>query len=193
MALVGLLLFGCTPLGAWVYDDPSFHLTRVEPRYPDSYGAEADSLNLVFLACNRNDFDLQLRSVSAQFAVTGRAPSPAGHAAHYTLPTRTMSEIVVTVSLADSALAADQVHRRFELVGETTVSTPSGDRLVAWKQHGSVWKSGDSLHWAGERGLACRPGLSQLPSNFNQPKIVAPVIEEPRPDSNGYNRSSGRP
>lgn len=104
-----------------------------------------------------------------------------------------MSEIVVTVSLADSAIAADQVHRRFDLVGRTTVSTPSGDRLVAWKQRGSVWKSGDSLHWAGERGMACRPGLSQLPANFTQPKIVAPVIEEPRPDSSGYNRSPGRP
>ncbi|MDZ4863183.1 MAG: hypothetical protein SGJ01_07025 [Gemmatimonadota bacterium] len=90
-----------------------------------------------------------------------------------------MSEIVVTVSLADSAIGADQVHRRFELVGETTVSTPSGDRLVAWKQRGSVWKSGDSLHWAGERGLACRPGLSQLPAYFKPPRLAPPVIDRP--------------
>ena len=190
---MGLLLLGCTPLGAWVYDDPSFHLTRVEPSYPGASGPEGDSLNLIFLACNRNDYDLQLQHVSAQLAVTGHATSPSGRADHYTLPTRTMSEIQVTVALADSAIAADKVHRRFELLGETTVSTPAGDRLVAWKQRGTVWKSGDTLYWTGEQGLACRPGLSQLPPNFTQPKIIAPVIEEPRADSNGYNRSSGRP
>ncbi len=189
---MGLLLLACTPLGAWVYDDPSFHLTRVEPRYPGASGPEGDSLNLVFLACNRNDYDLQLQHTSAQLAVTGHATSRSGRADHYTLPTRTMSEIQVTVVLADSAIAADKVHRRFVLLGETTVSMPAGDRLVAWKQRGSVWKSGDSLHWAGERGVACRPGLSQLPSRFVPPKIVAPVIEEPPPDSSGYNRSSGR-
>ena len=192
-----MLLLACTPLGAWVYEDPSFRLTRVEPRHPGASGPEADSLNLVFLACNRNDYDLQLQRVSARLEVTGRATSPTGRADHYTLPTRTMSEILVTISLAGSAIAADQVHRSFELLGETTVRTPSGDRLVSWRQRGSVWKSGDSLRWVGERGVACRPGLSQLPSYFTPPMKLGPPLEEPpsriRLDSTGPGRPSGQP
>jgi hypothetical protein len=193
-----VLLLGCTPLGAWVYDDPSFHLTRVESRHPGGAGAQPDSLNLVFLACNRNDFDLQLPRVAARLSVVGRGSSPTGSAANYTLPTRTVSEVVVTVSLADSLMAMDQVHRRFDLQGETTVSTPSGDRLVVWKQRGSVWRTGDSLHWVGEQGIPCRPGLSQLPSYFTPPPPIAPpVVDDPparvRPDSGESGRPTGRP
>ncbi|MEO8634211.1 MAG: hypothetical protein ABI587_02935 [Gemmatimonadales bacterium] len=152
-------------------------------------------MNLVFLACNRNDYDLQLRRVSARLAVTGRAASPLGRSDNYTLPTRTMSEIMVTVSLADSAIAADQEHRRFELLGETTVTTPGGDRVVAWQQRGQVWKRGDSLHWVGEQGVACRPGLSQLPTYFAPLPKIGPLVKEPlpsmmNPDSNPPTRPS---
>jgi hypothetical protein len=46
-----LLLPGCTAMGQWLYDDPSFALRGVSlhPR------AGADSLELFFVACNLND------------------------------------------------------------------------------------------------------------------------------------------
>ena len=179
LPLAGLLLLACTPLGAWVYEDPSFRLTRVEPRYPGASGPAADSFNLVFLACNRNDFDLLLQRVSARLEIPGQNASRAESADHYTLPTRTMSEILVSVALADSMIASDKVHRRFAVAGETTVSTPSGDRVVSWQQHGLVWRAGDSVGWIGEGGVVCRPGLSQLPTHFTRPRLAPPTAEPP--------------
>ena len=106
-----------------MYEDPTFRLTRTESHHPGASGPLTDSVDLVLLACNRNDFDLLLPSVAAQLSVVGRATSIAGTGTSFTLPMRTQSEIVVTVPLTDSTVAADQVHRRFDLQGEVTVST----------------------------------------------------------------------
>ena len=48
-----LAVASCTPLGGWIYDDPTFVLNEVESR---DGGEVPDTLALTFTGCNRNDF-----------------------------------------------------------------------------------------------------------------------------------------
>ena len=170
-------LWGCTPLGAWVYDDPSFSLRSVEVRR----AAQADSLDLVFMACNRNDYDLTGERFTTRLAVAGQTLGEAERDQPVFLATRDTSLFTVTVPLPPHSLDAGGPGRRYELSGQSEVHTPMGTRNVAFRMRGRVQFKDDAIRWSGEAGPVCRPGLSKLPPVFDRRTRLDPGDNGPPP------------
>jgi Late embryogenesis abundant protein len=171
------LVCACTPLGAWVYDDPSFTLHSVEVRR----AGQADSLDLVFVGCNRNDYDLTGEKFTTRLAVAGETLGEVERDQPVFLGTRDTSVFTVTVPVPSHALETGGPGRRFELSGGSEVHTPMGTRKVAFRMRGRVQYKDETLRWSGDAGPMCRPGLSKLPPVFDRRTRLAPGDNGPPP------------
>ena len=168
-------------MGAWLYDDPSFALRSVTVRRGSVGASESDSLDLVFIGCNRNDYDLLGDGFTALLAVGGQTIGEGARAQPVLLATRDTSRFTVTVPLQSENFATRSTRAPFELSSHSTVHTPMGDRLVAFSVHGRVDLSDSVGRWAAEAGPACHPGVSQLPGMFDRRvPLVRPNDEPPR-------------
>ena len=165
--LVGFLLTtGCTPLGAWLYDDPSFALARVGVRdMPEG----TDSLMLILAGCNRNDYDLMGFGFEAQLAVDGRQVGSVRTESLYQLDMRDSTMITVMLPLDSMASISPgaAVASLYELTGQTRIHTPIGERQVRLVQKGEVRRSEDGYAWSAWKTRACRPGMSTLPGAWD--------------------------
>jgi hypothetical protein len=161
-----VLTAGCTPLGAWLYDDPSFALARVGIRdMPEG----TDSLMLVLAGCNRNDYDLMGFGFEAQLNVDGRQVGSVRTEALYQLDMRDSTMITVMLpldSLANISPGASAASL-YELTGQTRIHTPIGERHVKLAQKGEVRKSEAGYAWSAWKSRACRPGMSTLPGAWD--------------------------
>lgn len=185
----GLLVVGaCTPLGAWLYDDPSFALSAVALR--DVQGAP-DSVELRITGCNRNDFELMGIGFEAQLNVDGRMVGAGRHDNAYQLGTRDSTSFTVIVPVSSLAAFAPTSERAspYLLIGSTTVKTPIGDRHVSLQQQGEVSLGKEGLQWKARNVIACRPGQSTLPNDWNtRTTLPGPDLipdrpaGQPRPD-----------
>lgn len=154
-------------MGAWLYDDPSFALRSVTvKRVPDERGGSADSLELDFLGCNRNDYDLMSDGLSARLQVSGRTVAAGERDQPVFMGTRDTSGFVIVVPLQEASVAHPAASAKFELMGAGTVHAPMGNRPVAFRLRGRIEPNGEGVRWLGEGNVACRPGLSQLPGQF---------------------------
>lgn len=172
--LTGLALEGCTAIGAWVYEDPVFTLRAAAVRN--------DSLDLVFVVCNRNDYDVRADQFKAQVAVAGEVVAVGGLEQPLFLSTRDSSRFTVTVPLRDSNFKGDGKKAWFDLTTSEVLSTPMGDRSAAGRFRGRVTRQAGSLKWSSEPTL-CRPGLSTLPQQFDtRPLTGKPPPKEAAPD-----------
>jgi hypothetical protein len=168
---IGLALGGCVALGAWVYEDPVIALRSATVR--------RDSLDLVFVVCNRNDYDLSLRGFGATVAVAGDVVAVGGREEPIILRTRDSSRFVLTLPLSEIGFAPHETRRSFELTThEKLLSTPIGDRQVANQFTGRVTRQGEGLKWSTEATL-CRPGLSTLPPQFDARPVSRPPTNPP--------------
>ncbi|HXG45975.1 MAG TPA: hypothetical protein VNJ71_14580 [Gemmatimonadales bacterium] len=167
LALTGsCFLAACTPLGAWLYDDPSFALQGATFRPAPAPGGR-DSLELVFSGCNLNDFDLVGEGFEARLVLADRQVGTGRREHPYYLHTRDTSRVIVTLALDDDWLeAAGASGVRFELLAELLLLSPAGERRVGFRKQGTLigGAQGLAIHGLGQR--PCRPGLSQLPSVF---------------------------
>ncbi|MGH7585248.1 MAG: hypothetical protein ACREMH_03295 [Gemmatimonadales bacterium] len=189
-----VLTAGCTPLGAWLYDDPSFALARVGLRQS---GSGPDSLELVLAGCNPNDYDLMGFGFEAQLRVDGREVGAVRTENTYQLVMRdsTLITVMLPVQSAENLAPGQAVASLYELVGQTRIHTPIGDRRVEMVQKGEVRREEGALAWHGWKARACRPGLATLPGAWDT-KSTLPTPEIPRtrpavePD---YTPPAGRP
>jgi hypothetical protein len=159
-------LGACTPLGAWLYDDPSFALSAVALR---EFGTGPDSVELRITGCNRNDFELMGVGFEARLNVDGRLVGSGLHENAYQLGTRdsTSFTVVLPVESVEDFTPPVDGKSPYELVGSTTVKTPIGDRRVDLRQEGEVRRGADGLQWRARNIVACRPGQSTLPGNWD--------------------------
>jgi hypothetical protein len=179
--LVGVsLLSGCTAVGAWVYDDPSFALRSValHPQDPDAGGS--DSLELVFVGCNRNDYELTGDAFATSLAVGGRTVGQGERDRPVHLPVRDTSRFSVMLALPPEGVAADGDRVPFAIAGSSDVLTPIGIRKVDFRLHGRMQRRGETWEWQEEGAGGCRPGLSALPFEFIQPP--PPIRDDSRPE-----------
>jgi hypothetical protein len=191
LLLTGFVLTaGCTPLGAWLYDDPTFALARVGVRdVPEGQ----DSLMLILAGCNRNDYDLMGFGFEAQFAVDGRQVGTVRTENLYQLDMRDSTMITVmvpldsTTNIAPGGVAASL----YELTGQTRIHTPIGERQVRLVQKGEVRKSEEGFAWSTWKTRACRPGMSTLPGAWDA-KANLPVPQIPSSQPAGQGRPEGR-
>lgn len=168
-ACVVASLTACTAVGAWLYDDPSFSLRSVTLRRGAEMGQGAsDSLELQFMGCNRNDYDLLSERFQARLTVAGMAAVAGAREQPVFLGTRDTSSFVITVPVKGEELEARGKPRRFEVAGQSVVRTPIGNRPVQFRLRGQVESGASGLRWVGAFGLACRPGVTALPGIFDR-------------------------
>jgi hypothetical protein len=181
LALAALLpaVLSCTAMGQWLYDDPSFALRSVTVRRGAAGTVPSDSLDLVFIGCNRNDYDLLDDSFTAQLAVSGLTIGQGAREQPILLATRDSSSFIVTLPLQSENVAANASRAPFELNSRSTLHTPMGDRPVAFHVRGRVDLTDTTSQWTAESGPACRPGLSQLPTEFDRRVPLVPPTDGP--------------
>jgi hypothetical protein len=182
--LVAALLFtlpGCSAVGAWMYQDPSYSLQAVSLRPAAEQGVVKDSVELMFIGCNLNDYDITETSFLTRLAINGKTAGEGDHGQTVFLDTRGAKQFSVVVPLATEALPEDRGTRPFEVLATSQVKTPIGDRAIAVKLAGQVQRQGDQLNWL-MKPQVCKPGSSILPASFDTRPIPP---EAPRERPNG--------
>jgi hypothetical protein len=181
LAIAALMpaVMSCTAMGQWLYDDPSFALRSVSVRRGAAGAVPSDSLDLVFIGCNRNDYDVLGDGFTAQLEVSGRTIGQGVREQPILLATRDTSSFTVTLPLQSENFAANTTRAPFELSTRSILHTPMGDRPVAYHVRGRVDLTDGSSRWLAEAGPACRPGLSQLPTQFGRRVPLGPPPDAP--------------
>lgn len=173
---VALVLFpalvACTPLGLWVYQDPSLALREAALVRIPADPVSGDSLEMVLVGCNVNDYDLMGASVRSRLAVAGQTVSEGITDRRILLATRDTSRFTVMLPLSDIMTTVDGSARPFELLVASVVRTPLGDRDLSYSLRGQVQRIGDNLAWRVEVGTSCKPGASALPSQFDRSRPI---------------------
>lgn len=177
LATLMLVLFAssCAAMGQWVYEDPKFALRDVRV-LPSEEGA--DSLEILFIGCNLNDFDLTETSFSTNLKISGRHAGEGERVQTLMMTARDTARFSVRIPVEFDMLPARGT-QPFEMVGQSLLKTPIGDRSVSLRLAGLVQRSGADLKWS-SRMTSCRPGSSQLPGVF----IARPLIREDAPPRN---------
>lgn len=171
---------GCTPLGGWLYGDPSFALTQV--RVHGDSTATGDTVDFLVMGCNLNDFDLMGTSMALSLKVDGRTVSEKQMDGYYSLAMRDSTPLLQPLTVALSELRQGKGGGRlpYVLTGETTLQTPIGERTVRFQVKGNVSVEGDPprLLATGSQ-VSCRPGRSTLPPAWPTPEFTGPPIDAP--------------
>lgn len=171
LATLALLpvLQACTPLGLWVYEDPSMALRQATTigALRGSVGG-GDSLEMVLVGCNLNDYDLTGQSVHSRLTISGQTVAEGVRDGRILLATRDTSRFSVSLPMPEVLRSADATPRTFELLVASRVQTPLGERDLTYSLRGVVQRSGDNLAWRVEVGKSCRPGGSALPNQFER-------------------------
>lgn len=164
---------GCTPLGGWLYDDPSFALSEVS--LPGRTPADT-AIGLTITGCNRNDFTIQGSALSLNLVLAGDSIASGTYNSQFTLAMRDSTRLAVQIP--PSRRMPDSTGQRpsFTLTGQAIVYTPIGTRTVRLDQRGKMTRRKDSVLVA-EQVPSCRPGQSTLPPMESVPII----IEQPAP------------
>lgn len=184
LASVGVGVFACTPLGGWLYSDPTFALSGVSTRFR---GAPADTLQLVFTGCNLNDFNVEGLTVEGRLLVDGDPVGSLWSARPFTLKMRDSADVVVPLEIpradeprvhskGDDLLSAD-----YELNGRVEVNTPIGIRRVRLRQVGAVRfdSAGVASGWTVRNAKPCKPGQSVLPGQGVAPRVLVDTMFRP--------------
>ena len=188
-ALLGLglvVLWGCTPLGMWVYEDPRFSLVEVRP---DS-GADGQ-VQLLLVACNLNDYDLQTDSLGSLLLIENKLAGSAGEASSIVLPSRTAQSVTLTLvaRVPDGAPAEDRLP--FSVVSQVTVQSPIGPRHVVSREKGVMTlHNGEPATWTVKDPGECHPGTGSLPAAAGR---GAPIVTPPPPPLPEDSVQNGRP
>lgn len=175
--LLGLglaLSWGCTPLGMWVYEDPRFSLVEVRP---DS-GA-GGQIQLLLVACNLNDYDLQTDSLGSLLLIENRLAGSAGESSSIVLPSRTAQSVMLhlVARVPEGAPPEDRVP--FSVVSQVTVQSPIGPRHVVSREKGVMtMHNGEPATWTVKDPGECHPGTGSLPAAAGR---GAPIVTPPPP------------
>lgn len=185
LSALGLfLLYGCSAVGQWIYDDPSFALRAVALHPQDSTVAGArDSLELVLVGCNRNDFEITGDGFATSLDLGGRVVGEGERDRPIHLALRDTSQFTVMLALMPEGMNPDGDRVPFAIKGSSEVQTPIGLRKIDFRLHGKLERKGEVWRWMEEGGTACRPGLAAIPPEFVAPRRPPIRQDDPRPGS----------
>lgn len=181
MAAVGV---ACTPLGGWLYSDPTFALSGVSTKYR---GSPADTLQVVLTGCNLNDFNVDGLTIDGTLKVDGvamgvlRSPQP------FTMKLRDSTDVSVPLEIprADEppvhAKGDDMVTAKYELTGSVQLQTPIGLRKVVLHQLGGVRfdSAGTPSGWTVSNARPCKPGQSVIPGQSIKTRTLVDTMYQP--------------
>lgn len=161
------LLAGCTPLGLWVYEDPSVVLRSATQLRVAGGQVQGDSLEFVVVGCNLNDYDLSGDTLRSTLSVDGRKVGESVTIRPMLLASRDTSRFSVTVPLTPLTPSQGQA-RPFELLLVSTLRTPLGVRDLSYRLMGEVQVSAEQFVWRVPENRGCKPGGSVLPGVFDR-------------------------
>jgi hypothetical protein len=182
--LLGLGVLGCTPLGGWLYSDPTFALSGVRTTFQ---GSPADTLQILLTGCNLNDFNVDGLTIDGQLFVDGMLVGVLQSDKSFTMKMRDSVEVIVLLQIprADEprvhAKGDDYVTTKYELNGRVELATPIGVRRVALLQKGDVRfdSTGMPSGWTVRNARPCKPGQSVLPGQSMKPRTLVDTIFRP--------------
>lgn len=165
---------GCTPLGGWLYDDPSFILSELT--LPGK-GPGNSALALTITTCNRNDFSIQGSDLTVSLVLAGDSVARGQFKDQFTLAMRDSTRLALRMPPVMPLPDSEPQRPSYALSGRAIVYTPLGTRTVQLRQQGRMTRRRDSV-LVPERLPVCRPGKSTLPPLPSVPIIIEPP--EPR-------------
>ena len=187
---LGLGVLGCTPLGGWLYSDPTFALSGVRPTFQ---GSPADTLQVVLTGCNLNDFNVDGLTINGQLAVDGAVVGSLQSSQAFTMKLRDSVDVTVLLQIPRNdeppvhAKGDDYVMTKYELTGLVELATPIGVRRVRLNQRGDVRfdSAGMPSGWTVRNARPCKPGQSVLPGQGVKPRTLVDTMFRPQTPSVG--------
>jgi len=190
LLLVGIGIVACTPLGGWLYSDPTFALSGVRTTYR---GAPADTLQVVLTGCNLNDFNVDGLTIAGQLLVDGEPMGVLESNRAFLMKLRVSVDVSVALQMPRTgeprvhAKGDDYVVAKYELNGRIELATPIGVRRVALFQRGDVRfdSAGMPSGWTVRNARPCKPGQSVIPGQSIKPRVLVDTIFRPDPPTFG--------
>ncbi len=181
---VGLGVLGCTPLGGWLYSDPTFALSGVRTTFQ---GSPADTLQIVLTGCNLNDFNVDGLTIDGQLFVDGMLVGVLQSDQSFTMKMRDSVDVIASLQIPRAeeprvhAKGDDYITAKYELNGRVEVATPIGVRRVALLQKGDVRfdSAGMPSGWTVRNARPCKPGQSVLPGQSMKPRTLVDTMFRP--------------
>ncbi len=182
---LGLGAVACTPLGGWLYSDPTFALSGVRTTFR---GSPADTLQIVLTGCNLNDFNVDGLTINGQLIVDGFPVGVLQSSRAFTMKMRDSVDVTVVLQIPRAeeprvhAKGDDYVMAKYELSGRVELATPIGVRRVALLQRGDVRfdSAGAPSGWTVRNARPCRPGMSMLPGQSGKPRVLVDTMFRPQ-------------
>lgn len=190
LLLLGIGVIACTPLGGWLYSDPTFALSGVRTTYR---GSPADTLQVVLTGCNLNDFNVDGLTIAGQLLVDGTPVGVLGSTQGFRMNMRDSVDVTVALQMPRTeeprvhAKGDDYVVASYELSGRIELATPIGVRRVALFQKGDVRfdSAGVPSGWTVRNARPCKPGQSVIPGQSMKPRVLVDTIFRPDPPTFG--------
>jgi hypothetical protein len=181
---VGLGVLACTPLGGWLYSDPTFALSGVSTKFR---GAPADTLQFVLTGCNLNDFNVDGLTIEGRLLVDGSPVGSLQTEKAFTMEMRDSVDVLVPLEMPRSeapplhAKGDDLTTAHYELNGRVEVATPIGVRRVVLQQRGEVRfdSAGTMSGWTVRNARPCHPGQSLMPGQGMTPRLLVDTMFRP--------------
>ncbi len=195
LAVAGMLLgsTACTAMGAWLYQDPTYALREVNLRPGETTAGTSDSLELVFVGCNLNDYDLTETKFQTRMNIAGETAGEGEHLQTLFIATRDTARFSVVLPMRGGALPMSGKANSFEIIGKSSLQTPIGERFVNLRFAGRVEVAGETVRWL-TRTEVCKPGTSVLPASFDtRPVIREDPAERPNIPQPGVSGQPGQP
>jgi hypothetical protein len=182
---LGLGVLGCTPLGGWLYSDPTFALSGVRTTFQ---GSPADTLQVVLTGCNLNDFNVDGLTIYGQLFVDGTPVGSLHSSRAFTMKMRDSVDVTVPLQIPRDneppvhAKGDDYVVAKYELSGLVELATPIGVRRVNLLQKGDVRFDSTGLPsgWTVRNARPCKPGQSVLPGQGGKPRVLIDTMFRPQ-------------
>ena len=145
--LVAALSPACTPLGLWIYEEPTVEVTEVK------LNAAADfPVQIAFAVSNANDFEISLLRVYVHCRVAGSSLVDRDLATAASFGARDRQIIRIGVAQADlspGATAGAAGAQEYTIDGFAILKTPIGERRIPFTRAGTST--------AGQVGMVNRP------------------------------------
>lgn len=168
----------CSAMGAWIYQDPTYVLRSVDLKLGADESGVADSVQLTFIGCNLNDFDITETSFATSLSIAGRSAGLGDHGRTIYLATRDTSRFSVMVPVHNEALPDGSKAHPFEIKAVSQVVTPIGERAINVQMAGLVERQNGQLNWR-MKPQGCKPGTSTLPASFDTRPIQPEIGRDP--------------
>lgn len=144
MAGGGLLLaaIACTPLGAWIYDDPAVSVARVRLD-PDAGGVSRPPVQVALAIRNPNDYALSSTRVELKLRLDDQPIGALVRDSTIPVPEERTSTIALPLVM-DASTDAVRLRgfgsgtHRFHVEGRATFLTPFGNRKVRFAEEGEL-------------------------------------------------------